>query len=207
MVRTKESALKFLRSLVDISNKLATLIDEINTRLTEIEELQRDDFIGLALSKDQRDLLNSKNAYAMLKKEIEAMNPNHIENGDDILKTCVESIFLEKKEERKRSVDEKVVAAKEKKKREPRIEEKTVHVDSTEQLNVMEDVYPRARVPYAWKSGSVYEGGSRERKKDHEKKRHPTKEYSGWGESKKTGSNKEHSGWDEKKTSKNKNNE
>lgn len=185
MVRTKDTALKFLRSLVDTSNKLTNLLTEIEKKLSEIEELQRDNFIGLALTKDQLALLNSKNAYTVLKNEIESMKPVHVENIDDTIKTCVESIFLEKKEERKRTVEDKKVIVNQVKKMEPKVEEKKEVGEVYEQIDVLEDTLPKSRVPYAWKSGSTYEGGSRERKKDHVKKKVPSKEYRGWDESKK----------------------
>jgi len=107
MVRSKESALKFLHHLVDISNNLKRLLDDINVKLGDIEELQRDDDIGLSLSKEQRVVLNSKQAYVSIKERIEFMKPETISNVKEMLDNCVESIFLEKKSDEKQVILEK----------------------------------------------------------------------------------------------------
>lgn len=200
-IRTKQEATLKLKNLLSTSQSLLNARQIFNEKLEEVKILEKDSFIGLRLDPEQEKILNNKKGYEMVVKFIERIiEENKIDNVDDFdefIGECVEAIFLDKKEvveERKFEEKKREEKKFEEIKFETKIEEKkaeekkeelplTVH-DENVDPEVQED-FPRARVPYAWKNGKVFEGGMREQKRiSGIKKFHPKKEYRGWNESK-----------------------
>ncbi|KAM0673047.1 hypothetical protein GVAV_003539 [Gurleya vavrai] len=212
-ITSKNQATKLLKNLIRTSQSILKAKETYQEKLEEVAQLERDHFIGLQLTPEQEMTMHSKKGFNIILGWIENIigdnELNKIANEDEFLKLCVECIFLEKKETRPEIVEERNVKEimpekfikqevqrivikeahkeemikKETLKSERPILMQEEHLDS----EALEDkeVYPKVRVPYAWKHGQVFEGGRRERKRDTERKNHvPAKEYRGFKEKK-----------------------
>lgn len=189
MFKSKDQAFQFLKSVISTTNSLVKAQAEFQEKLNEIKQLEKDHFIGLQLTKNQLELLESKKGYELmvvfLNDLISKNTLKEVENVDEAIKLSVECIFLEKKEapapkEEVKPVEKEHVVQKEVKVVKKEVPS-MVHDDKDDEILDTISTYQHVRIPYAWKNGVVSEGGQRQRKREVGKmKKEPAKEYRGW---------------------------
>ncbi|KAM0677407.1 hypothetical protein BDAP_002091 [Binucleata daphniae] len=190
-ITSKDKATAILKNLIRTSQGILNTKKMYEEKLEEVYQLEKDSYIGLKLTDEQDETLKSKKGYELIIKFMNDTIKNNklfeITNEDEFVKLCVECIFLEKKDvkpEPKQEVAEIKKVVEEKKVVVPKKEvELEVEVKEKEFVEEKEDYgLSKVRIPYAWKSAQFFEGGERERKREHGKKTAhvPAKEYRGF---------------------------
>ncbi|KAM0686047.1 hypothetical protein COBT_002737 [Conglomerata obtusa] len=159
-------------------------IDKVSQENKLMEIQNEDEFLKLCV---ECIFLEKREVKCEVKKE------NKVESKKELVKESVEEIVPEKelkqevsKEVLKEKINEKKCDEEKKESKENKVKNPPVSIkDEIIEDSINEELGLKARIPYAWKHGQVFEGGKRERKRDTEKKSHiPSKEYRGWNEKK-----------------------